>query len=138
MAERIPLSALHRSTGELIDRTLRGESFELTKHGRVVALLGPAGNVAPEPKRIRTRSSHGLDANLDESRARLEGPLTTESLTIGGTTGTSSVASASSAPMQVEVTDASHPSRRPVASNTPLTAQQQRDQLLNNLGGKKR
>jgi len=31
---------------------------------------------------------------------------------------------------QADVTDASHPSRRPVQTNTPLTAQSQRDALL--------
>ena len=137
MAERISSSALNRASGDLITRASMGETFELTRHGRVIAVLGPPqGNVAPEPKRVRTKptanssANHGLDANLDETLAT---PITAQTVTFGASSGSSSVAG----PMQVEVTDASHPSRRPVQSSDPLTAQQQRDQILNNLGGKK-
>jgi len=125
VAERITTSALHRATGEIIERAMRGESFELTRHGRVVARLSPAETVAD------------VTVPVEHVKAKARGFAAAAGITTSHTGQTSSASSSAVGPMQVEVTDASHPSRRPVAETTPLTAQAQRDQILNNLGGKR-
>lgn len=41
MAERVPSTALNRRSGEILTRASMGETFELTRHGMVVAIIGP-------------------------------------------------------------------------------------------------
>ena len=42
MTERISTSDLNRRLGEILDRVKAGEVFELTRYGKVVAVLSPA------------------------------------------------------------------------------------------------
>ena len=140
MAERISSSALHRGTGEILERAIGGESFELTRHGRVVALLVPAsygpllaaagGTTVGE---VRSVADAGLDADHAEAQAALEVAHSTGDFTFGGSSSNTGTITTT----QMDPTDASHPSRRPAPEADPQRAQRQRDVILNNLGGKK-
>ena len=79
MAERIPANDLNRRSGEILGRVnLEGQTFEITRHGKVIAVLSPPPDVVdaidyagrklmgepltPEQQKIE-----------DEQRAALEG-----------------------------------------------------------------
>ena len=60
MAERVPTSALNRASGELVTRASMGESFELTRHGKVVARLLPPER---EPESVAAQADAHLAAS---------------------------------------------------------------------------
>lgn len=65
MATRVPIRQLQQHASELIDRVAAGERVEITRNGRLIAVLGP-----PDPEQrvredlIRTASVEPEDANV--------------------------------------------------------------------------
>lgn len=53
MSEKVEASKLARGLGVVLERVMRGESFEVVRYGRVVAELRPASNDAVRPQTAR-------------------------------------------------------------------------------------
>jgi antitoxin (DNA-binding transcriptional repressor) of toxin-antitoxin stability system len=71
VAEQIPTSALNRRSGDIITRASLGESFELVRHGRIVARLLPpledgAGEVVGIPTSA-TGGSYATSSNVTQA-----------------------------------------------------------------------
>lgn len=63
MAETIQHRRLRNESGDVLRRVQAGETFQITNHGAVVAILSPAGEAAP-PLRMRVASVRGGFAQL--------------------------------------------------------------------------
>lgn len=59
--ERIAHRDLRNSSAEILRRVAAGESFEVTNHGEVVAVLSPPGTVL---MRVKLATEHGGWADL--------------------------------------------------------------------------
>lgn len=59
--ERIAHRDLRNRSSEILRRVASGESFEITNHGEVVAVLSPPGTV---PLRVKPATKHGGWADI--------------------------------------------------------------------------
>jgi len=71
LMERINVSQLLHNSGELLSRAEEGESFEITRHGRPLALLGPLPDDDDPLERLAERGLvqrdvRGLAASLED------------------------------------------------------------------------
>lgn len=82
MAKVIPHRELRNRSSEVLREVQGGESFEITNHGEVVAVLGPPGQAAGDALRFRAATRHGgfstlprrhLDHNVQETLDDLRG-----------------------------------------------------------------
>lgn len=57
--ERIPHRELRNSSSEILRRVAAGESFEITNHGTVVAVLGPPPDLVGELRIVKPATRKG-------------------------------------------------------------------------------
>jgi antitoxin (DNA-binding transcriptional repressor) of toxin-antitoxin stability system len=65
--ERIAHRDLRNRSAEILRAVAAGESFEITNHGEVVAILAPPGTV---PLRVKPATEHGGWADLPRYPAK--------------------------------------------------------------------
>ena len=73
MTEVIPHRELRNRSSEVLRAVENGATFEISNHGRVVAVLAPAGRAAGERLRVRRAVQRGGFGALP--RTRLERPV---------------------------------------------------------------